>query len=342
MSETGNPSGKPWPSGRGAVTTTILHGDCRDILPTLPANHFDAVITSPPYWGLRDYGVAGQIGLEPTMTAYLETMVVVCREIRRVLKRGGTFWLNVGDSYARDPGKGQHKPGDSGKQDYIITRGGGRAANQGIPIGLKGKDLCMIPNRLAIALQDDGWWVRSEIVWNKPNPMPESVTDRPTCAHEKIWLLTKSARYFYDADAIREPLAPSSIARLAQDVESQAGSSRANGGGKTNGPMKAVRSSGMGANARNVWTIASQPFKGAHFATFPPKLAERCILAGCPKGGTVLDPFAGAGTTGLVADRLGRNATLIELNPKYADMTKRRIEGDAGLFSDTTTDSGNG
>jgi len=222
----------------------------------------------------------------------------------------------------------------------------------------------MIPNRLAIALQDAGWWVRSEIIWHKPNPMPESITDRPTTSHEKIWLLTKSERYFYDADAIREPITSSTMDRLSQDVQAQTGSSRANGGRKTNGNMKAVGRSlppkdggrddqglriaarfGGGAgwreqglrddtrNSRNVWTIQTAAFSAAHFATFPPELAERCIKAGCPVGGLVLDPFGGAGTTALVADRLQRSSVLIELNPEYAAMAERRIHDDAPLFA---------
>jgi site-specific DNA-methyltransferase (adenine-specific) len=246
------------------------------------------------------------------MQGYLDKMVEVCREVRRVLKPEGTFWLNIGDSYYK-------------------------------------KSLAMIPNRLAIALQEDGWYVRSEIIWHKPNPMPESVVDRPTCAHEKVWLLTKSAKYFYDADAVRQPLAASSYQRLNQDIENQAGSNRANGGGKTNGPMKAVRfggSKGQGsqgsasrrgsgnmwqgpesANLRNVWPITTKPFKGAHFAVMPQDLAERCIKAGCRAGGTVLDPFGGSGTTGLAASRLGRNAILIELNSNYAELSQSRLTG---------------
>jgi DNA modification methylase len=326
------------------LTTIILHGDCRDILPTLEAESFDCVVTSPPYWGLRDYGVAGQIGLEPTMAAYLETMVGVCRELRRVLKPAGTFWLNIGDSYATVGGNGTQ--GASGQRASRTFTASG-SSKKGVPDGLKPKDLCMIPNRLAIALQDEGWWVRSEIIWAKPNPMPESVTDRPTSAHEKIWLLTKSERYFYDAAAIREEFAderqgnPGAYLRTTSRAkgcirERQDSGLLNGGGGWASGAERG------GRNARNVWTIPSQPFKGSHFATFPPALVERCIKAGCPAGGSVLDPFGGAGTTGLVADRLGRHATLIELNPEYADMTKRRIDGDAGLFADATIDSGNG
>lgn len=224
----------------------------------------------------------------------------------------------------------------------------------------------MIPNRLAIALQEYGWWVRSEIIWGKPNPMPESVTDRPATAHEKIWLLSKSAKYFYDAESVRRPAAPTSVARWKQDIDNQTGSSRANGGRKTNGNMKAVGGRkrgappkhhnpdwnhkhldsvdrGQGRHLKNyeaapvqVWKIATRPCKFAHFATFPPELAERCITAGCPVGGHVLDPFGGAGTTGLVAANLGRTATLIELNPEYIDIARTRIR--AGMHRvDTTT-----
>ena len=335
-------------------TVRILQGDCLTRLAEMPSDSFDCIVTSPPYWGLRDYGVEGQMGLESTLTGYLDAMTSVCRELRRVLKPGGTFWLNIGDSYCSTDKWGGGKSGNTGKHT--------RTENGDVPswavrtkkepqVGLKPKDLCMVPNRLAIRLQDDGWYVRSEIIWHKPNPMPESVTDRPTSAHEKLWLLTKSAKYFYDAESIREPLKDSSVSRLSQDVASQTGSVRANGGAKTNGAMRAVarvdkqrghsrRHGGFndrwhamtkseqqagGANARNVWTIAPHPFKGAHFATFPPDLVERCIKAGCPPGGSVLDPFGGAGTTGLVAERLGRNAALIELNPTYIAIMRERL-----------------
>lgn len=311
------------------MNINILNGDVREILPTLPSDHFDCVVTSPPYWGLRDYGVEGQIGLEPTMQGYLDTMVGVCRELRRVLKPEGTFWLNIGDSYASSP---------TGSLGTKMALGGGKA-NQAAGLnrqnkignGLRPKDLCMIPNRLAIALQEDGWYVRSEIIWHKPNPMPESVRDRPTSAHEKVWLLTKSEKYFYDADAIAEPVTESTISRLAQNVESQIGSSRANGGAKTNGNLKAV-GNGQIRNTRNVWSITTKPFKGAHFATMPPELAERCIKAGCPKDGLVLDPFGGSGTTGFVARNLGMNVTLIELNEDYIQISKARIYDNSRLL----------
>lgn len=317
----------------------------------------DCCVTSPPYWGLRDYGVAGQLGLEPTLGEHIETMVDVFRLVRELLKDDGTLWLNYGDCYATTPNGRSASDCKAAGNDDRTFRDKPFSTIGGV---LKPKDLCMIPNRLAIALQEDGWWVRSEIIWHKPNPMPESTRDRPTSAHEKIFLLSKSQRYFYDSDAVRQPPAKSSIERWSQDLENQQGSSRANGGRKTNGMMKAVggrtdkqrghsrrhagfndRWDGMpkqeqqakGANLRNVWTIATSGFKDAHFATFPTEIPERCIRAGCPEGGTVLDPFGGAGTTGLVADRLDRNAILIELNHQYANMARNRIERDAPLIS---------
>ena len=187
----------------------------------------------------------------------------------------------------------------------------------------------MIPNRVAIALQEAGWYIRSEIIWHKPNPMPESVRDRPTSCHEKIWLITKNKKYYYDAESIKEPLATSSIPRLNQNIKNQRGSARAHAGGKTNGPMKAVNL-GSKRNKRNVWTITTKPFRGAHFATFPKDLIEPCIKAGCPEGGVVLDPFAGAGTTGIVAAINNRNAVLIELNSEYIKLAEDRIEKECG------------
>lgn len=323
------------------MSIRILNGDVRQILPILPDESFDCCVTSPPYWGLRDYGVAGQIGLEPTMQEYLDTMVGVFREIRRVLKSDGTFWLNIGDSYAANRG-GTTPPaetmagGKNGHGDEYSKRGrkdGYNPSRDPKGHGLKHKDLCMIPNRLAILLQEDGWYVRSEIIWHKPNPMPESVRDRPTSAHEKVWLLTKNDKYFYDSYSISEPVSQSSIDRLSQNIELQEGSSRANGGAKINGNMKAVGSLER-RNCRNVWSITTKPFKGAHFATMPVELAERCIKAGCPEGGMVLDPFGGAGTTGMAAKSLNRNATLIELNTDYIDIMSDRIYQSSPLFSE--------
>lgn len=335
------------------MTTKIMIGDVREQLALLDADSIDCVVTSPPYWGLRDYGVAGQIGMEPTLSEHLAVMVDVFDGVRRVLKPTGTLWLNYGDCYATSPnGRSAAKTKEVGNDDRTF-RDKPFSTIGGV---LKAKDLCMIPNRLAIALQEAGWYVRSEIIWHKPNPMPESIKDRPGCSHEKVWLLSKSSRYFYDHIAVRQPLAAASYARLSQDVESQEGSDRANGGAKTNGKMKAVKfggNKGQGehgsaarrasgndwnplsdtANLKNVWTIATAAFSEAHFATFPPALAERCIKAGCPDGGTVLDPFFGAGTTGLVASRLGRNFIGIELNPEYAAIARKRISDDAPLFA---------
>lgn len=304
------------------MTVKIINGDVREVLKTFPDNHFDCCVTSPPYWGLRDYGVEGQIGLEPTLNEYLETMVSLFRDVRRVLKPEGTFWLNIGDSYAaigRGGGGGSFQNGDVGKK--VSSNNQRRKA----AVGFKPKDLFMVPNRLAILLQEDGWYVRSEIIWHKPNPMPESVRDRPTSAHEKVWLLTKSDKYFYDADAIaEESLHPNAVASWTSDSRKERSKSlgRAPVGNEANGSKYTGSKT---RNSRNVWSITPKPFKGAHFATMPPDLAERCIKAGCPEGGMVLDPFGGAGTTGLVADMLGRNATLIELNVDYVQIADNRI-----------------
>jgi len=334
------------------VSVRILIGDARERLRELPAASVHCCVTSPPYFGLRDYGVEGQMGLEATPDEFVEGMVGLFREVRRVLRDDGTLWLNLGDSYAGGGnGGGGNYAADRANWREVPTRSGQRAAVQ----GLKAKDPIGIPWRVAFALQADGWWLRQDIIWSKPNPMPESVRDRCTKAHEYLFLLSKGPKYHYDVDAIREPLAETSVARLSQDVAAQRGSERVPG--KTNGPMKAVAKRGMrsseletfgltrgtsnpscvnaaGANKRSVWEVATQPFSGAHFATFPPALIEPCILAGCPKGGTVLDPFGGAGTTGLVADRLGRDAILIELNPEYAALAQNRISGDAGMFAE--------
>jgi len=509
---------------------TIFHSDIRvgDIfarLAEIPDESIDCVVTSPPYWGLRNYGVEGQLGLEPTLAEHIETVVRYCAEIHRVLKPSGTFWLNYGDCYATAPNGRSAADTKALSDDDRTFRDKPFSTVQG---SLKPKDLCMVPNRIAIALQEglrvgpiksdldaawlaglidgdgcigirrqdngkwnptfipyltiamtdrnalercveitglgkvnlkrkaqgvhkrdfwvwrlDGqiaskvirdvypflivkslqakvcnamnvsqatartsrskpvpedvvayrdrlytsikslnqrcdidlprlpevqpnlspkWWVRSEIVWAKPNPMPESIKDRPATSHEKIFLLTKSGQYDYIPDAVRQGLASSSVARLSQDVTTQKGSQRAHAGTKSNGAMKALMPSRMrgherqhegfasrwdqmtkaeqranGRSLRNyepapsqpsVWKIATRPFKDAHFATFPPELAERCILAGCPEGGTVLDPFGGAGTTGLVAQRHGRRSILIELNPDYAEIARTRLAAD--------------
>jgi len=271
----------------------MLEGDTRDRLADLEAESVQTVVTSPPYWGLRDYGVDGQLGLEATLDEYVANLVAVFREVRRVLRDDGTVWLNLGDSYA----------------------------------GLKPKDLCGTPWRVAFALQADGWWLRQEIIWHKPNPMPESVKDRCTRGHEQVFMLTQKARYFYDADAIREADAGTDHARTV--LEGQPSLEPSNGLLPTHsGLRKAEGRKGAGRNKRSVWTVATQPYSEAHFATFPPKLIEPCILAGSREGDTVLDPFAGSGTTLMVALRHNRSALGIELNPEYVRLAERRIRGD--------------
>lgn len=393
----------------------IICGDCVEVLGTLADNSVHCVVTSPPYWGLRDYRVGGQMGLEKTPDEFIAKMVDVFREVRRVLREDGTCWANMGDSYAS--GKGTcYNPGggaysiEQDKQKYQLDRGNKSTL---AAVGLKPKDLCGIPWRLALALQADGWWLRQDIIWHKPNPMPESVTDRCTKAHEYVFLLTKAARYFYDAEAVREPVIPDardtkwdthrsgrSMVDHAQDAV------KGRHGVKTQADGWVRMSNPAGRNRRSVWTIATEAFAEAHFATFPTTLVEPCVKAGtsehgcCPvcgapwvrvvekprtfesgsgrsgnmpvgkngenlQGGgetldirrgpcvtatttgwqptcecggesipcTVLDPFAGSGTTGLVANRLGRDFVGIELNPDYAAMARKRIAADAPLLN---------
>lgn len=377
----------------------ILVGDAIEQLKTIDSDSIDCVVTSPPYWGLRDYGTATwidgdefcdhliaayqgkssavngkhqpkpykekcgkcgairedkQLGLEPTIEEHLEAILEVFAEIHRVLKPEGTVWVNYGDCYASSPNG--RKAADI-VNDNRAFRDKPFSTIQGV---FKPKDLCMVPNRFAIAMQEWGWWVRSEIIWAKPNPMPESANDRPSTAHEKIFVFTKNPKYFWDKEAVKRPCSPNTHARLSQNLAAQEGSHRANGGGKTNGPMRAViegstrkladesqnyskRKGSLEAalslkvdkrNIRNyeparfeVWEMATQSFKGAHFATFPEELARRCIAAGCPIDGIVLDPFGGAGTTGLAAKNLGRQAILIELSPEYAQLAADRLRG---------------
>ena len=390
------------------MSVRILIGDVRDRLAELPDESVHCVVTSPPYWGMRDYGVAGQLGLEADFRDYIAELVAVFRDVRRVLRRDGTLWLNLGDSYATGAGKvGDHPGGGAqgarwagtssrrpamGKQAYLgesIGIGPATQPNRMPQPGLKPKDLVGMPWRVALALQEDGWWLRQDIIWHKPNPMPESITDRPTTAHEHLFLLSRSERYFYTAAAIMEPSSPDSHARarrgrsdshkwadggpgdqtIARGAPSggraiikhgeapqdyarlnrrqDALHNRSRGAGvnpkaaeakpgtKQNASFSAaITQTVLMRNKRSVWIVASEPFGEAHFATYPPALIEPCVLAGCPEGGTVLDPFFGAGTTGLVADRLGRHCIGIELNPEYADMARRRIQSDAGLFGE--------
>ena len=309
--------------------TKILVGDCLKRLRELPSESVHCVITSPPYWGLRAYkGDSGMIGLEPTFDEHLENLVTVFREVKRVLRHDGCIFLNYGDAYAASSkGSGGINSFQEGNRGSFFDH------DQRFDLGsLKPKDLMMMPARVAMALQADGWWIRSEIVWHKPNPMPESVTDRPTSAHEKVFLLSKSARYFYDAEAVRVPYNPSSLPRYntpMQNVEIQ----NRQPGREREREDKEQSPNPNGANLRNVWTIATHSFKEAHFATFPPALVEPCIKAGCQENGTVLDPFSGAGTVGLVAQRMGRNAILCEISPEYAEMSRNRIKDDAPMFA---------
>jgi DNA modification methylase len=298
---------------------TILVGDCREKLRDLPAESVQTIVTSPPYWGLRDYGNDAQLGQESTPEEYVSNMVAVFAEAKRVLREDGTLWLNLGDSYA---GSSQLGGTDlSGLEGW--NNGGTRknptdvhAKKRGIPSGLKAKDLVGIPWRVAFALQADGWYLRSEIIWAKLNPMPESVTDRPTKSHEQIFLLSKSPKYFYDAEAIKEE-----AVTAGDDRGSRTDNRRGTG---YNAKAAGTSITAELRNKRSVWLVPTQPYGGAHFATFPPNLIEPCILAGAPVGGVVLDPFGGSGTTALVANRLGRKAVLIELNEEYVELIKER------------------
>lgn len=371
----------------------IIVCDVMSGLSSLPDRSVNCCVTSPPYYGLRDYGVDGQIGLEETPEMYVQKLVDVFREVKRVLRDNGTLWLNLGDSYCGY--KGKHYGDTSGNLIANTPVSEGASISFGTPqsSGLKNKDLMGIPWMVAFALRADGWYLRQDIIWNKPNPMPESVRDRCTKAHEYIFLLSKSPRYYYDADSIKTPIKDSSFARLCQDIDGQTGSDRVPG--KTNGNMKACGngwngssfdtgktgemkhtrggkspvkfdgnkadgcvtrihsgkewSPSMGgggtnfighsgnydkngyplyrgmANKRSVWTVTTKPFKEAHFATFPEDLIVNCIKAGCPKGGLVLDPFMGAGTTALVSRKLSRHYIGFEINPKYAKIAEARI-----------------
>jgi site-specific DNA-methyltransferase (adenine-specific) len=437
------------------MSVRILEGDCRDVLRTLPDASVHCCVTSPPYWGLRDYGIPpsnwggdpacehrfanetiateigkgnwaqgvngrgeqqpggvdakrepiratstrgfcrcgawrGTFGLEPTPALYVEHAVMAFREVRRVLRDDGTLWLNLGDSYAS--GTIGRNDADRLTAGLAAGHGGGTTAprmgtHSARSVWGKPKDLVGIPWRVAFALQADGWYLRQDIIWAKPNPMPESVTDRCTKSHEYLFLLSKAPRYYFDADAIKEDCVqdesrPSfrggayinnstfdnaeggkstdtgNIRRSWKGSEFQTGKTaehqlsrsqkvRSPAGWKTGpGAHGSIHDEGREQeityaeidaskrNKRSVWTIATAPFKEAHFATFPPALIEPCILAGCPIDGTVLDPFGGAGTTGLVADRLQRSAILIELNPEYAAIARKRINGDAPLFAE--------
>lgn len=333
----------------------VIIGDCREVLRTLPDESVHCVVTSPPYWGLRDYGVDGQIGLEPSLSAWVDEMVAVFREVRRVLRADGTCWVNLGDGYTSG-GRSVWRSGKSENKGHDVLND---AARPDAPAGLKPKDLIGQPWRVAFALQADGWYLRSEIIWHKANPMPESIKDRPTKAHEQIFLLSKSERYCYDQAAIAEPAhgaharGPKVAGWASGDTPHTAVAHNTVGVGKNRRTRKGVPNGAAGVNpkatqspsgtkqnesfsaavsqlvdvrnARTVWTFPTEGFSEAHFATFPRELPRRCILAGCPVGGTVLDPFNGSGTTGQVALELGRSYIGIELNEQYAAMTERRL-----------------
>lgn len=356
------------------MSVRILQGEVREMLRTLPADSVDVVVTSPPYYGLRSYLPDGhpdkhlEIGCEPTLEQHIGVLVDVFNEVRRVMKPKAALWINYGDCYATTVnGRSAADTKAAGNDDHTF-RDKPFSTIGGV---FKPKDLLLAPFRLAIALQEAGYWVRSRCVWGKPNGMPDSSGRyRPSVAHEEIFLLSKSGDLEYDAEAVSAPCSESTNARLSQDVQNQIGSARANGGRKTNGNMKAVVRKQDGPGRRHagfneryfgkvkdnesmnsalaimpetrylrsyepeVWHIATAAFSEAHFATFPPALVERCLMASSKPGQTVLDPFGGAGTTGLVADRMGRNAILIELNPESNKIARNRILRDAPLFAE--------
>ena len=312
------------------TTQRIIPGDCIEGLRTLPDASVHCCVTSPPYWGLRDYGHDGQIGLESTPEAYVARMVEVFREVRRVLRDDGTCWVNLGDSYAANAATSK-KIGESHRGSDTPTLNQPHQCRVSVRGGewrIKAKDLVGIPWRVAFALQADGWWLRQDIIWHKPNPMPESVRDRCTKAHEYVFLLTKSERYYYDAEAVSEasvclrgPGNKKPLKGVEEDGEkhrTRAGLHLAAERWRQDGPP-------LSRNRRSVWTITTKPYSGAHFAVMPPDLVEPCIKAGCPEGGTVLDPFVGSGTTLAVAAELGRNAIGCELNPAYIALAQQRI-----------------
>jgi DNA modification methylase len=328
------------------MSVRILVGDCRTRLRELPEQSVQTCVTSPPYFGLRDYGMADQIGLEQTPDAFVAELVAVFREVKRVLRDDGTLWLNLGDSYASMRDSKATPDTLRGESDGTLVESG-KAANRNPAnlraSGLKHKDLIGIPWRVAFALQADGWYLRQDIIWHKPNPMPESVKDRCTKAHEYIFLLTKSDRYFYDAEAVAEDSTGGTKGAAASFKRED--SKRGAVGIAPNSPMPTHRPDrddtqydGPTRNRRSVWTVATKPYSGAHFATFPPALIEPCIKAGSKAGDVVLDPFGGAGTTGLVADRLGRDAILCELNPEYAKMAGERIAGENPMFTQVSVE----
>jgi len=317
---------KPYYHSQGV---TIYHGDSRQVLENLPDESVHCVVTSPPYWGLRDYGHDGQMGLEETPEEFLAGMVELFGQVRRVLRTDGTCWINMGDSYA-NPSSGGGGAVDVRTDGRKTTPGdkvrGRKAAVNTMAAGLKQKDLCGIPWRLALALQADGWWLRQDIIWHKPNPMPESCTDRCTKAHEYLFLMTKRPRYFYDADAIREKPATGGLLQGGDGESWHDHENDAVLGDRRDATHNGKFCGVGGRNKRTVWTIPTQPYREAHFATFPPALVEPCIKAGCPEGGTVLDPFMGSGTAGQVAVRHSCEFIGIELSEEYIQLALGRFK----------------
>jgi len=367
----------------------IIKGDCLQSLKKLEDQSINTCVTSPPYWGLRDYGTAeweggdpdcdhvanpnatkkmgneefnknrpsrestktkgyyekecpkcgaikkdSQLGMEDTPEEFVDNLVKVFREVKRVLRDDGTVWLNLGDSYGQQKGKGFNA---NAKEGYIVSRRKELQKKQGninVKTNLPPKNLIGIPWRVALALQQDGWYLRQDIIWHKPNPMPESVKDRCTKAHEYIFLLSKSPKYYFDNEAIKEDCVGKDERKWADSYE-KAGSIKQ---GETNANIKRTKryskDGSFKRNKRSVWTVTTKPFKGAHFATFPMNLIEPCVLAGCPVGGTVLDPFAGSGTTGIVAAGNDRNAILLELNEDYIQLALDRMRAELGVFGD--------
>lgn len=327
----------------------IYHGDTLHVLRSWPDEFVQCVITSPPYWGLRDYGVTGQIGLEKTPEDYVAKIVSIFNEVKRVLKKDGTIWLNLGDTYATGfKGGMKASPGDKS----YTNRGGINLDIRKQNHGVKPKDLIGIPWRIAFALQADGWWLRCDIVWSKPNPMPESVTDRPTKSHEYIFLLTKSPNYFYNAEAIKEtrvtfenrpdgtyrnhyfgydskyndlPVSAHSFGKKKSSDKQRGHSRRHAGFNERWDALSKLEQSQNRRNKRSVWEIATQPFAEAHFATFPEEIPELCLKAGTMPDDIILDPFMGSGTVGVVAKRFKRNYLGIELNPNYIRIAEKRI-----------------
>jgi DNA modification methylase len=307
------------------VTWRILQGDVCERLASLPAESVQTCVTSPPYWGLRDYGHDGQIGLESTPAEYVTRLVEVFAEVHRVLRDDGTLWLNLGDSYAAN--RSYQVPSTKGGPKHSDSQSAGGKGSV-VPLGMKPKDLVGIPWMVAFALRDYGWYLRSEIIWHKPNPMPESVTDRPTKSHEQIFLFSKSARYYYDAEAIKEASEyPDDDRKSRSSLSDKRTPTSMVAGLRPGSATYATR------NKRSVWTVPTQPYPEAHFATYPEALIEPCILAGSKPGDLVLDPFTGSGTTGAVAIRHQRSFVGTELNPAYIELARRRIGDVAPLLA---------